>query len=156
MATERATAGHLHNGWRMAKVGFWWGLFGIATEAVSVLVFGYDAEGWKKVIAVPLWMAAFGIGGALYSLFLPASARRHSGPAAWVRARTGALAGAVTALPVVAAGVIRSGESIIAVLVPIAAAMGAVFALIAAHFATRPASGVATGGESPRLIDHQP
>ncbi|HEU4455901.1 MAG TPA: hypothetical protein VFR81_22740, partial [Longimicrobium sp.] len=100
MATEHgrathATAAHLRNGWRLARVGLWVGLFGIAAEAVGML-FGTPPDWRMKLTMLPLWTGAAFVGGTLYSLFLPDSARRDPGPAARARVRTGALAGAVT------------------------------------------------------------
>jgi len=134
MATERGTAGHLRNGWRMAKVGFWWGLFGIVTEATGVLLRGGAGEWRERLISVPLWMLAFGVGGVLYTLFLPASVRSRPGPAAGARARTGALAGAVTGgLPaVVAALVFVPGEFAAGDLGVEAAFVGVIMVAIAA------------------------
>jgi hypothetical protein len=152
MATEQGTAGQLRNGWRMAKVGFWWGVFAIAIEAVGLL-FG-DTPDWRgRAIALPVLIVFFAVGGVLYSLLLPSPVRRRPGPATWARTRTGALAGAVTVLPVAVPVGVLAGAPITAILVLAAAVIGATVALVAALSRPRPeARGAAGGiGESPRL-----
>jgi hypothetical protein len=134
-------------------VGFWIGLFGLAAELVGVL-FGDAARWGEKLISVPLWVAAF-VGGAVYSFLLPASVRGRPGRAIGARMGTGALAGAIVALPLGLAGAIRSGESIgfafVGIMVLVAAVLGAVVAGIAALFrAPSEAGGI---GGSPRLAD---
>jgi uncharacterized membrane protein len=157
MAIEHGMAAHLRAGWRMAKVALWIGLFGLAAELVGML-FGDAARWGDKLVAVPLWMTVFFVGGAVYGFLLPASARERPGRAIQVRMRTGALAGAIVALPVGLAGAIRFGETIglavVGIMVLIAAVLGAVvagIAGIAALFRAPPEGGGI--GASPRLVD---
>jgi hypothetical protein len=167
MATDDGTAGHLRNGWRMAKVGFWLGVFGLVSQAVGAVLFGGAAEWRDKLIAVPVWIVAFVVGGVLYSLFLPASVRARPDPAAGARARTGALAGAVTVgLPAAGAALLMFGAGefvaqvafVGVILVAIGALIGAACGFVASLEARYggPAGGRArTGGidGSPRLVD---
>jgi hypothetical protein len=162
MTTERGTAGPLHAGWRMAKVGLWIGLFVLAGEGVGALLFGDAADWWGKLIAVPVWIVAFAVGGVLYSLFLPASVRARPGPATGARMRTGALAGAMTgglaATPVMlvtpASGQLALGALVVLILLAITTLIGAACGY-AASLEARPGGGAGTGGlgASPRLAD---
>jgi hypothetical protein len=95
MEREHGMGSHLRNGWRMAKVGFWGGVYDIVDEFPG-LAAGHAPNWWRTVIAFPLWIVAGAVGGVLYSLLLPDSVRAQPGPATWARTRTGALAGAAT------------------------------------------------------------
>ncbi len=138
-------------------VGFWWGMFRIASEAVGVLLLGDAGEWREKLVSVPLGVAAFFVGGVLYTLFLPASVRSGSAPAGWARTRTGALAGFVTALPLAIAGLIhfggRDGGPVIALLLPsifalVGAACGCA-ASLEARFGSRYGGWAGAGGAGP-------